>query len=205
MGGVHPHRRNLQAARPADLGTFGKGRARYGALVAPPEGDLAELRRQQAAFDQTTDAISRDNQWMAVPALAPAAAVLGLEGAAIVTRGLATGPTSSGPLALTQRWPYQRGGETPSTQAGRQAHDAFTAKVEAKPGWEANRVAKGTRLRPDAAGPARNPADDTKRMQLELKPDTVTGRRRGAEAVEKYQSGTGNKTRVVYYDPKDFM
>jgi hypothetical protein len=45
----------------------------YGALYAPPPDDVAELRRQQAAFARTTQDLDRRNSWMAIPALAPLA------------------------------------------------------------------------------------------------------------------------------------
>jgi hypothetical protein len=60
-------------------------------------------------------------------------------------------------------------------------------------------------MRPDVRAPALNPADPTIRHQLDLKPDTPSGRAAGARAVKRYTSATNNKTRVIYYDPKDFM
>ncbi len=48
-------------------------------MYRPSDDDVADLRRQQAEFRKTTGAISRENAWMAVPTLAPGAAVLGLE------------------------------------------------------------------------------------------------------------------------------
>jgi len=52
----------------------------YGALHAPAPSDqeLAELRRQQAAFANTARQIDIHNSWAAVPALAPAVVALGL-------------------------------------------------------------------------------------------------------------------------------
>ena len=44
-------------------------------------GDLTDLRRQQAQFQNTLNDLDRRNRWLAIPALAPAAAVVGLEAA----------------------------------------------------------------------------------------------------------------------------
>lgn len=40
---------------------------------------------------------------------------------------------------------------------------------------------------------------------MELKPNTPSGRRAAAKAVARYTLETGNKTRPIYYDPKDFI
>jgi hypothetical protein len=61
--------------------------ATYGRIQAPSLGDLAALRRQQAQFARTSEDLDRRNNWMAIPALAPAAAVLALEGAGMLTAG----------------------------------------------------------------------------------------------------------------------
>lgn len=198
---------NHQARTPAEVLALGQEHIRYGSLKAPaPTPDeLAELRRQQAAQHHTVDGVSHDNRWMAIPALAPAAVVAGLEGLALLAGRAATSVPKLQPVILTQRYPYQRGGETPWTRAGRDAHKAFSAKVNAKPGWDANKVAKGTNLRPDAVGPPRGPVEASKRFQLELKPDTPRGRLQGPKAAQKYRSETGNPTRPIYYDPTDFM
>ena len=84
--------------------------ASYGRLQAPPQGDIAELRRQQAQFAQTTRDLDRQNSWMAIPALAPAAAVIGLEGAGMLAaRGAATGAASARqPLTLLEREQWWR-------------------------------------------------------------------------------------------------
>ena len=55
------------------------------------DAEIAELRRQQAEFKKTERAISRENAWMAIPALAPVAAVMGLEGAAYIAGRLEIG------------------------------------------------------------------------------------------------------------------
>ncbi|WP_332765495.1 hypothetical protein [Phenylobacterium sp.] len=40
---------------------------------------------------------------------------------------------------------------------------------------------------------------------MELKPNTPSGRAAAARAAKKYETETGNKTRSIYYDPKDFL
>jgi hypothetical protein len=57
-------------------------------------------------------------------------------------------------------------------------------------------------MRPDAGTPARNPEDPDERYYVELKPDTPSGRARGASAIKRYKAASGNRGRVVYYDPK---
>jgi len=181
--------------------------SRYGSLYAPPPGDLAELRRQQAEFARTTRDISKQNSWMAIPALAPAAVVLGLEGAGAIAARFAAPQLQRGPLVLTERMPHLRGGDNWATRAGRRAHQALKARVDQKPGWGAEQGVKGgdRLLRPDVRAPARDPANPATRFQMELKPNTPSGRRAAARAVEQYTRETGNKTRGIYYDPKAFM
>lgn len=62
-----------------------------------------------------------------------------------------------------------------------------------------------TFLRPDVAAPSRNPIVPERRYQMELKPNTESGRRAGVRAVRRYEDQTGNKTRAIYYNPKDYM
>lgn len=143
---------------------------------------------------------------MAVPALAPAAVVLGLEGAGALAGRLAAPQLERAPLVLRERMPYLRVGDNWATRAGRRAHQALKARVDGKPGWDGEQsVQAGDRpLRPDVRAPARNPAKSETRFQMELKPDTPSGRRAAARAVERYTRETTNKTRAIYYDPKDF-
>lgn len=80
----------------------------YGQLRSPPRTDLDELRLQQETFRQTREKLDERNWWMAVPALAPGAAVLGLEGgAAIAARFAPALPTT--PLLLRGREPWPLG------------------------------------------------------------------------------------------------
>lgn len=39
---------------------------------------------------------------------------------------------------------------------------------------------------------------------MELKPNTPSGRKAGAAAVPKYEQATGEKARVIYYDPRNY-
>lgn len=142
---------------------------------------------------------------MAVPVLAPAAAVLGIEAAAAVAARLAAPLVTRGPLVLTERMPYVRVGDNWATRAGRRAHQAMKARVDAKTGWYGERTVetKTGLFRPDVATPLRNPKP--RLYQMELKPNTPSGRRAGTKAAERSTRETKNKTRVIYYDPKDFM
>jgi hypothetical protein len=169
---------------------------------------MAELRRQQAAFKKTEHAISRENSWLAAPALAPVAAVLGVEAAGAVAARLAPAVIERAPLQLAEKDPYLRVGDNWATRAGRRAHRWLESKVEAKDGWQYEpRIERpGQRpLKPDAGTPQRNPGNLSKRYYLELKPDTPTGRAAGARAVKRYQDASRQKARVIYYKPEDFI
>ena len=89
----------------------GQSQIAYGALSAPAPSDqeLAELRRQQATFANTARQIDIHNSWLAIPALAPVAAVLGLEGAAAVAGRALAGESVEGPLNFVDREAWQRG------------------------------------------------------------------------------------------------
>ncbi|WP_332769078.1 hypothetical protein [Phenylobacterium sp.] len=107
-----PHRAatvaTLQPASAPSLQPAREAGSRYGSLYAPPPSDLAELRRQQAEFARTTREISNQNSWMAVPALAPAAVVLGLGGASALGTGVAGSEGAAGPLSFLGREAWQR-------------------------------------------------------------------------------------------------
>ncbi|WP_337189254.1 hypothetical protein [Phenylobacterium sp.] len=175
-------------------------------MYRPDADDIAELRRQQAAFKGVTRDISRENAWMAVPALAPAAAVLGVEAGAMLAARLAPAVARAPPLRFVQREPYLRVGDNWATRTGRKAHAALRERVAQKPGWDPNphvTLPDGRVLKPDVRTPARVRASgqEPKPFQMELKPDTVSGRRAAARAVKKYKD-TEVKTRPIYYDPK---
>ncbi|MDC3979960.1 hypothetical protein [Polyangium jinanense] len=94
----------------------------------------------------------------------------------------------------------KRGGETPAAARGRQVHEEFKKKVEAKQkegkDWRPNpriKLEDGTELRPDALTPKGNP--------IELKPNTPTGKAAGKRQIKKYEDATGQRGRVIYYDP----
>lgn len=179
----------------------------YGSLRAPAPSneDLAELRRQQHALANAVLKPDAENSWLAFPALAalfaltlPEDAAAGLAGETLPEAGLT-------PLDLPERDPYRRVGDNWATRKGRRAHAAFKAKVQAKDGWDPEPAVKrpGQRpLRPDAGTPVRNPEDPNERYYVELKPDTPSGRARGASAIKRYKAASGNRGRVVYYDPK---
>jgi len=182
----------------------------YGALRAPAPSDqeLAELRRQQAAFGNTTRQIDIHNSWFAVPALAPAVVALGLGAAGEWATGEVAPAAGRAVANLVERDPYLRVGDNWATRAGRRAHAWLEQRAVAKPGWdyEPDVPRPGARpLKPDLRTPPRGPADVPKRYYLELKPNTPTGRAAAARAVKKYLDATQRPVRPIYYDPKDFI
>lgn len=145
---------------------------------------------------------------MAVPALAPVAAVAALEAGGAIAARLAAPVIERAPLQLVEREPYLRVGDNWATRAGRRAHKWLEDTLESKDEWqyEPKVPRPGQRpLKPDAGTPRRDPVDPAKRYYLELKPNTPTGRAAGAKAVKRYQDATQQKARVIYYDPKDFI
>jgi hypothetical protein len=176
-------------------------------MYRPPPEDVAELRRLQAEQKVRARAASRENAWMAVPALAPAAAVLGLEAAALIAARLAAPVVARGPLVLTEPMPYLRVGDNWATRAGRRAHRFYKDMARDKPGWEYEpRIAgaDGRTLKPDLRGPARTP-DPTARKYVEVKPNTPSGRAAAARQVKTYEEATKQMVRALFYDPKRFM
>lgn len=174
------------------------------------DADIADLRRQQAEFKKTERALDRQNAWMAVPALAPAAAVLGLEAAGAIAARLAPAAIEQAPIQLERIADrYLRVGDNWATRAGRRAHAALKERVALKPGWDPEpRVGLegGRILRPDVRTPSRVrvPGREPEPFQMELKPDTPSGRAAAARAMRKYKA-TGVKTRPIFYDPKPFI
>lgn len=176
---------------------------RYGSLYAPPPDDLSK----QAEFERERRAISRENNWMAVPALAPAAAVLGLEAGAAVAARLVPRAIIRGPLVLTERMPHLRVGHNWATRAGQRADKFYKDMARGKEGWQPEpRVSgpNGTMLKPDVGTPPRTP-NPAARKYIEVKPDTPSGRAAAARQVKKYEDATGRKVRALFYDPKRFM
>lgn len=177
-------------------------------MYRPSNDDIAELRREQAEFKKTERAISRQNAWMVLPPLAPVAAVLGLEAAAVIAARLAPTAIARAPLQLVQRDPYLRVGDNWATRAGRRAHAALRERVTQKPGWRSEpdvKLPDGKIVRPDVRTPprVRKPGRDPEPFQMELKPNTPSGRSAATRAVKKYE-GAG-KTRPIFYDPKPFI
>jgi len=113
-GPMPPRAAPLATLQPVSASSSQPGRqagSRYGNLYAPPPSDLAELRRQQAEFARTTREISNQNSWMAVPALAPAAVVLGLGGVSALGPGAVGSEGAAGPLSFLGREAWQRGAQ----------------------------------------------------------------------------------------------
>jgi hypothetical protein len=103
-----------QGARPAQLQPRAAA-VDYGQFPAPWRNDLEDLRRQQVAFRKTTEGLDRRNSWMAIPALAPVAAVVAAETAAMLAaRAAAAGVGSARqPLNLLDREPWWRNSRPP--------------------------------------------------------------------------------------------
>jgi hypothetical protein len=144
---------------------------------------------------------------MAVPALAPAAAVLGLEAGAAIAARLVPQAVTRGPLMLTERMPYLRVGQNWATRAGQRADKFYKEMARAKEGWQPEpRVPgpNGTTLKPDIGAPRRTP-DPAVRKYIEVKPNTPSGRAAAARQVKKYEEATRQKVRALFYDPKRFM
>lgn len=182
----------------------------YGGLraSAPSDQELAELRRQQAAFADTTRKIDLQNSWFAAPVLAAPLAVMGLEGAAAWAARSALPEIEQAPLQFVEREPFLRVGDNWATRAGRRAHAALKERLAQKPGWqyEPDLPRGGQRpLKPDIGTPPRNPADPTKRKYIELKPDSLSGRAAGARALKRYQDVTKDPVRLLFYNLKDFI
>jgi len=93
-----------------------------------------------------------------------------------------------------------RGSRNPNTAKaiakGKQAHKEFADKVKKK-GWKSEPRLKdpktGKIVKPDAVTKSGRP--------IELKPNTPTGRKKGAQQIKAQERATGKKGRVVYYGP----
>jgi hypothetical protein len=195
---------NLPAAR------HSSGVLEYVSLRAnlPSDQELADLRRQQAKFGETTRQIDIQNSWLAAPVLAAPLAVMALEGLGALTAGAVGVEAKQAAKHFVEREPHLRVGDNWSTRAGRRAHNSLETKLDAKKGWEyePGLSRPGQRpLKPDAGTPPRNPLDPDKRYYLELKPNTPSGRAAAARAVKRYRGATEQKVRPIYYNPKDFM
>lgn len=186
------------------------GTIAYGELRAalPSDQELAELRRQQAAFGKTTREIDIRNSLFAAPVLAAPLAVMGLEAAgALAGRALAR-PAGEAALDFVEREPFRRVGDNWATRAGRRAHQALRERLDQKPGWEYEPRIKrpGERpLKPDGGTPPRNPLKPEERNYVELKPNTPSGRTAAERAVKRYLEASDRRVRKIFYDPGDFM
>ena len=211
-GGVQANPSAYGADRPAPtLSAPAAGQTvSYGALraPAPTDGELADLRRKQAAFGDVTRKIDLQNAWFAAPVLAASALPFLPEVAARWVVGEGAPEAGRAITNFVERDRYLRAGENYATRAGRRAHAWLEDRLATKPGWdyEPDVVRPDARpLKPDVGTPQRNPADLDQRYYLELKPNTPTGRAAAARAVKRYMDATNQKVRAIFYDPKDFM
>ena len=166
----------------------------------PRHDDMADFQRRQAEFREETRRISRQNRWLAIPALAPAAAVLGLEGGGMwAAHELASHFLPEKKFEFPAP-PPRRGGDSSEAQIGMRAHRALKDRVRLKEGWGPESrfdLEDGKYVRPDVTTP--------REYQMELKPNTATGRIAGRRAVKRYESLTDRKTRTIFYDPKVYQ
>ena len=187
---------NLAAPRASDVVALGMRPARQPAPAPILSPEMLELRRHQAAFKDVTRELDRENRWMAAIALAPIAAVGGLEAATFSAARQLAEMRPGEPLQLPGRAPLLKRGDTYYARLGRREDKVLGEKVNAKPGWkfQPRERRDGKLLIPDVKLPVR-----TGRVPkyLEQKPDSPSGRRAGADALEKYKDL--GKTRIIYY------
>ena len=203
-------RQRLGSPPAAYASTGGQSQIAYGALRAPAPSDqeLADLRRQQAAFGNTARQIDIHNSWFAAPALAPALVAMGLGAAGEWATGEVVPEVEEAVANFVERDPYPRVGDNWATRAGRRAHAALKERLAQKPGWEyePKLPREGQRpLKPDMGTPKRNPIDPDRRKYIELKPDSPSGRAAGARALERYRDATQDPVRLLFYKLKDFI
>ena len=171
--------------------------------------ELAELRRRQEAFHRVRSDLDVRNSLLAVPVLAAEAGLLGIGFGAVRTAAMAAPALRLATHLLTKKETYPKVGDFWATRIGRRAHKEMAERVRQKPGWDAEKGVNrldGGKVRPDALGPIRPKAGrEQARFQMELKPNTPSGRRAAASQAKRYQDQTGNRTRGIFYDPKDFM
>jgi hypothetical protein len=126
---MQPGRQPIPASRPgADQAIA------YGALraPAPSDQDLAELRRQQAAFANTTRQIDIQNSWFAVPALAPAVVALGLGAAGEWAAGEFAPAAGRAVANFVDREAWQRGAQKAAQALSDAEKNALRAAGRAK-------------------------------------------------------------------------
>jgi len=94
--------------RPANGTISATPRPGVAAASSAPPNYLDDLRRRrQAEFDQAARDADVQNSWFAVPALAPVAAVFGLEGAAALGGDALASQAARGPLSFLEREAWQ--------------------------------------------------------------------------------------------------
>jgi hypothetical protein len=199
-------RRDQPQRGPAELSSY------FGYQPEMTASEEAELRAQQAAEREQRERWDQEHQVLLAPVFGPELLLFGAEAAgalaarAAAKRGAALPPQTFKKHAL---FPIS-GGDNWAARVGRRAHQDLKAKVDAKPGWDGERSLRGPNgeiIRPDALGPVRRPpapGDAPKRILLELKPNTASGRRAGVGALKRYGAVTKNRGRVVYYNPRDY-
>jgi hypothetical protein len=85
-------------------------------------------------------------------------------------------------------------GNNSSAKTGKQEHANLKQKVEQKPGWKSEpslKGANGKTYKPDVVTPSNK--------FLELKPNTPSGRKKGAAQEKEYKKQLGMDGKVIYY------
>ena len=115
---------------------------------------------------------------------------------------IGNGPSAKPPLQTPNAPQTGRGMQNPKVAAaaavGRQKDKEFSERVAQKPGW---RTGKDAALKTPEGGTVYPDALDPKGRPVELKPNSVSGRKKGVRQINMYKSITGTNGRVVYYDP----
>src|SRR5690606_20083736 len=86
-----------------------------------------------------------------------------------------------------------------SIEIGKKAHSDIQTKAAAK-GWGVEvpmtDPQTGKQVRADLVTPGGSP--------VEIKPNTPSGKAKGVKQLPQYERATGNKGRVIYYDPEKY-
>lgn len=94
--------------------------------VSEPE-NLTGLRRQQAEFGKVRRQLDKENSWLAIPALAPAAAVFGLEAGVFLAGRTLASQFPKAPLSFFERevWQVKSAGDKLARSAVDTANNAL--------------------------------------------------------------------------------
>jgi len=196
------------------IGSLGKGVGGYFPQVQAAEtrqSTIPLIRQQQAEFGVVREELDRQNAWMAIPVLAPEAAV-SLAGLGTLAALRFAKPIPPGPLVIEKMG--FRGGNSWQARAGIKANRAWNEAAKRK-GWKNEpRIydENGKELRPDHGLPKRR--EEWADSYVERKPNTPTGRAAGRRQAQRYRDAypkdtdakrKPNRVRVLHYNPEDYI